>query len=271
MKEYPVGLISIDLDGTLLRNDKTISEENVKTLMEAQEKGIVVCINTGRMAQDAVALAHEYGLNCAVCGGNGAHIIDAQGTTLFETMIPGDVAVALCEIGRESGLRVAVHFDGFMGLHPENSTYKPVSKMQMPCYCGFDEVVKHARNGARKIVMGSFAYDPRLAETRQLIAERFPQLPIASSWAGNIEINAENTGKDAALFKMGELFNVTPERAMALGDAENDLPVLRVVGYSVAMANASDEVKTICRFETKSNEESGVAYAVRRWAMGEEA
>ena len=73
-----------------------------------------------------------------------------------------------------------------------------------------------------------------------------------------------------ALRQMCEMYGVPLSQAMAIGDAENDLPMLRVAGYSVAMGNATDEVKAACRFVTRSNEESGVAYAVRKWAMNEE-
>lgn len=270
-KEYPVGLVTIDLDGTLLSDDKSITEENVRTLMEAQEKGIIVCINTGRMAQDALALVRESGLNCAVCGNNGAHIIDAQGNTRFETMIPGDEAVELCEIGLKSGLNLIAHFNGYVALYPADIVYKPVGMRDMECHRGYDALIRHARGGMRKIVMSGKANDPRLMEIRKIMAERYPHLVLASSWCANVEIGPANTGKDAAVLKLCEQFGVSPERTMALGDAENDLPALRMVGYSVAMENASADVKAICRFVTKSNEESGVAYAVRKWAMGEEA
>lgn len=271
MKEYPVGLIAIDLDGTLLTREKIITEKTVRTLMEAQEKGIVVCINTGRMAQDAYAMAQEYGLTCAVCGNNGAHIIDAQGKSVHELLIPPEEALELCEIGLESGLRLTAHYDGFVAVHPETSTYKSVSKCGLPCYYGYDEMVRLAAGGMRKIVMGGELNDPRLLKIRQIMAEKYPHLVLASSWAANVEINPKGAGKDAALLAMCKAFNVTLERTMALGDAENDLPALRIAGYSVAMGNASEEVKAICRFETKTNTEDGVAYAVRKWAMGEEA
>lgn len=271
MKELPVGLIAIDLDGTLLRRDKTISPETVRTLMEAQEKGIVVCINTGRIAQDAAELARRNGLSCAVAGDNGAHIIDAQGRTLYSGYIPGEKAVALCQVCHRSGMKLIAHFNGYVAVHPESTTYTPASRSEtFVCRRGFEEVLRCARNGMRKIVVVGEKNDPRLAQLREEIAVRFPELPIASSGASNIEMGVEGSGKDAAIRTLCEVYGIALSRAMALGDAENDLPALRVAGYSVAMSNATEEVKAVCRLETRSNEEDGVAWAVRKWAMGEE-
>ena len=271
MDKRQVGLIAIDLDGTLLSRDKSISPDNVKTLMEAQEAGIVVCINTGRMAQDAAALAEQFGLTCAVAGSNGAYLMDAKGKKLHEIHIPGDRAVALCRLCQESGLRLIAHLDNCLAVEPKDIVYTSASRsLTMSCRRGMDELLRCAQDGMLKLVVLGERYDPRLDQLRERVHACFPELPVVSSGSNNIEIGVAGSGKDMALRQMCEMYGVPLSQAMAIGDAENDLPMLRVAGYSVAMGNATDEVKAACRFVTRSNEESGVAYAVRKWAMNEE-
>ena len=271
MQETPVGLVAIDLDGTLLRKDKTISAQNVRTLMEAQARGITVCINTGRMAQDAAELARQNGLVCAVAGNNGAHIMDAQGRTLYSGLIPGEKAVALCRMGLGSGMKLVAHFDGYVAVYPAQMRYAPVSRSaSIGCRHGFEQMLRSAADGMRKLVVLGERHDPRLVQLRSQVNARFPELPVVSSGADNVEIGVEGSGKDAALRLLCGLYGVPVSHAMAIGDAENDLPMLRAAGWSTAMANASEAVKAVCRFVTLGNEEDGVAYAVRRWAMGED-
>lgn len=76
--------------------------------------------------------------------------------------------------------------------------------------------------------------------------------------------------KGSALRELGAYLGIAPEEIMAIGDQENDRPMLQLAGHSTAMGNATNEIKALCRHQTRTNDEAGVAWAVRRWALGEE-
>ena len=80
-------------------------------------------------------------------------------------------------------------------------------------------------------------------------------------------MNLAGTNKGNALRILCEKLGISPDEVMAMGDAENDLEMLRFVGYSVAMGNASDEVKSVARYETDTNDRHGVAKAIRKYAL----
>ena len=73
--------------------------------------------------------------------------------------------------------------------------------------------------------------------------------------------------KGQALLHLASKLNLSPDQVMAVGDQENDQAMLEVAGLPVAMDNASPELKEIAKVVTRSNDESGVAYALRKWVL----
>ena len=76
--------------------------------------------------------------------------------------------------------------------------------------------------------------------------------------------------KGNGLRALADYLHIPIEETMAIGDAENDLDIVRTAGIGVAMANGDDCVKNAADFVTRSNLENGVAYAIRRLILGEE-
>ena len=114
---------------------------------------------------------------------------------------------------------------------------------------------------------GRFAgseYDPRIAPAREKILTVLPHLQVTSSAPGNIEIMSPVAGKGSALARVAEHFGLTRENVMAVGDAANDLNMLEYAYHSVAMGNATPEVRACCRYQTATNDECGVAKIIER-------
>ncbi|MES9740423.1 HAD hydrolase family protein, partial [Peribacillus frigoritolerans] len=95
--------------------------------------------------------------------------------------------------------------------------------------------------------------------------KKFDELMVVSSADHNIEITSKKASKGIALEKLAFLMNGSLDKAMAIGDSNNDLSMFQKVGYSVAMGNAKDVIKTACTTTTLTNEENGVAYAIYRY------
>lgn len=92
----------------------------------------------------------------------------------------------------------------------------------------------------------------------------FPELQITQSAPGNIEIMPKNANKGTALEFLAQFLDLEREQVMAMGDAENDLSMLKYAYHSVAMANGTQIVKSICRYQTESNDQCGVAKMIDR-------
>jgi Cof subfamily protein (haloacid dehalogenase superfamily) len=90
-------------------------------------------------------------------------------------------------------------------------------------------------------------------------------LAVSSSADNNLEITNSEAQKGVALKRFAELKGIPLENTMAIGDNYNDVSMLEIAGFPVAMGNAVDEIKEMAAFVTKGNDESGVAFAIQKF------
>ena len=104
----------------------------------------------------------------------------------------------------------------------------------------------------------------RIAEE---LKSRFPQVAVSSSTFNNLELNSARAHKGLALRRFAGLLGLGLENCMAFGDGLNDLTMVQAAGLGVAMANACPEVRAAARHVTASNDEDGVAVALRAFGV----
>ena len=136
------------------------------------------------------------------------------------------------------------------------------------CY-GEEAMYAAAERGIMKLYLAEDGCDgaadnANIRAARAAVRAALPHLQMTKSAPGNIEITPENAGKGTALAYLAQYLGLEREQVMAMGDAENDLSMLEYAEHSVAMANASDEVKAACRYQTASNDDCGVAAMIDR-------
>ena len=101
----------------------------------------------------------------------------------------------------------------------------------------------------------------------KLPKELYDKYTLVKSAPFYLEIVKKTVNKGATVVHLAEKLGLTKEETMAIGDEENDRAMLEVVGNPVVMKNGTDELKKIAKYITKSNDESGVAYAIREWVL----
>ena len=95
-----------------------------------------------------------------------------------------------------------------------------------------------------------------------------PELSISSSMYNNLEVNAKGADKGSALLWLADYLGIAREETMSFGDGENDIPMIKAAGLGVAMGNALDTVKAVADTVTLTNDENGVAAAIRKYIFG---
>ncbi|WP_047151112.1 Cof-type HAD-IIB family hydrolase [Aneurinibacillus tyrosinisolvens] len=279
-----VRLIALDMDGTLLNSKGEISEANAASIREAQNNGCIVAIATGRPYYNAKAMLEQAGLSCPIIGVNGASIFLETGEELHSVPLEQALVEQIltrckqldiyCEIYTDKFVytddlrgKAAVEIDILQSGNKEVNTkeiwtaienharqtgFVPVSNMR--------EMALGKGVKVHKILAFSLIKDKLEKAAAQL--ERFG-LSITSSGDNNIEINHKEASKGKALEVLAAYYNIPLRLTMAAGDNLNDLSMLAAAGFGVAMGNAKDEVKNACTYRTKTNDEDGVAYAIR--------
>lgn len=273
----PVQLIVSDLDGTLFRLDHSgsISDENLRAIREAQEKGVPFFVCTGRPITDIYSRIFRYEemKDVGIAGMNGATFIRGRdGVPIFNKCLHEEVWRGCMEIIRAYPVRAVMSSSLFRNgvLWLEYPTEDEMLDMGVgydgPGYIHPDDGAQW-EEGVNKIQCRAEPYDPALSELRDALLEKYPDLEVRSSWNDNIEIGPAGCQKGAAIRRLGELFGVAVENIMTLGDNENDIPMLEMAGVGVCMSNGSNGAKTVSDHVVDNSDSCGVARAIRRFVL----
>jgi Cof subfamily protein (haloacid dehalogenase superfamily) len=259
-------LIALDLDGTLLRSDISVSARTRAALDAAEAAGIgSVCI-TARPPRRVFQIAESIGLRGVVICSNGALVYDlTQRVVLRQTLLSHEIASALiAELrARAPGICFAIEAGMRYGCEPSYEIQHAHDRVDPAMQR--DDALTLAAAGVTKLIAQHPAWSlERLLElARSLAGERASATHSGSNF---IELAATSVTKALALELHCTERGILPAQVIAFGDMPNDLPMLRWAGRAVAVANAHPELLALADEITLSNDEDGVAVVLERLA-----
>jgi Cof subfamily protein (haloacid dehalogenase superfamily) len=258
----PVRLIASDLDGTLLRDDGSVSGRTRAVLARAAEQGIPIVLVTGRPPRWVRDLPALTGAHAVVVCANGALLYDVDAHTIIDhAPIPSALAVELVDALRAeaAGCAFACEMAFQFGHDASYPARFPPPDVQVG---DVREMV--AATAATKLIVRDdhVEHDTLVALVRQVVSGR---AEVTHSGYGIVEISAPGVDKARGLRVACERHGIDPAEAIAFGDMPNDIPMLVLAGHGVAVANAHADVRAIANEITVSNEEDGVAVVLERF------
>ncbi|MER5494809.1 Cof-type HAD-IIB family hydrolase [Streptomyces sp. NPDC002454] len=264
MPAHALSLVATDLDGTLLRNDDSLSARTRAALALAVAAGATHVVATGRPVPQVVPVLRGLGhRGFAVCG-QGAQLYDAAaGRIVWSVTLDREVAeVALGKVEAEVGaVHAAVNQDGADGL----MLMEPGFTVTHPTLSGVRAPHRDAlwARPLTKVLMRhpELGEDELAAAARAVVGEL---VTVTMAGPGAVELQPLGITKATALARAAALLGVGPEATLAFGDMPNDIPMFLWSGHGVAMANAHQELKAVADEVTASNEEDGVAVVLER-------
>ena len=262
-------LIALDMDGTLLDDEKKISEDNKKAIMEAKNKGCYVVLSTGRPKAGIISYNESLktgNINEYLIVFNGALVIDYNTDEIIsETLLENEDFKYLYNLSLE--LNVNIHaFDQNQNLiTPKNSKYTEVE-------ASLNHIETHIVDFNKvtdKMIKVMFIDEPEILDEaiKKLPQEIYDRYTVVKSAPFFLEFLNKKVDKGNAVLALGEYLNIKQEEIICMGDAGNDLGMVLKAGLGIAMENAFPEVKKAAKFITKSNNESGVAYAISKFVL----
>lgn len=261
----PVRLIATDLDGTLLRPDKTVGRATRTALRGAADAGLFVTAATGRQPGTIPVDLLDCGVRYLV-GANGAIGVDqCTDEILFERDLSAEAVAALSAFVHESlpDGRISVARDHGRRYLVEPGYKELVYSWEtVPLSYLFEADPAEVADGP---TIKLTVRHPSLSadELQALVdAQHIPGCHTTTSGAPFLEVSGAGVNKATGLELLCAHLGVDAAAVMAFGDAANDLEMLSWVGRGVAMGNASDEVKAIASRVTAANTEDGVGKAV---------
>lgn len=273
MNQNQVKLIAIDMDGTLLNTQKEIPEENIKAIQEATAAGIKIVLCTGRPCSGIVPHFEKLGLSEEefIIMNNGCSTYETKNWTLLESE-------SLSRSEMEELLQACEDFPGVALTFTGEKSYYVVGN-EVPELVSYDAGTVFTEAKARSLeeifeerqVIFQAMY---MAESEPLDAFQNAVQDILNQSYSTVrsqeyifEVMPQGATKASGLKRLVEKLDINRDQIMALGDAANDLEMLQFVGQSVAMGNASDDIKSLSKYVTLTNDQAGVAYAIRTWAL----
>lgn len=272
-----INTVFFDLDGTLLTDEKTITAETLDALQELYHKNINVVIATGRNFNGAMSILKGIDGIKYIITSNGAAIFQGDNPVpIFKNEMDNELVLSLCNaLDMEN-----IIFDPFIcgQAYTEEKNIEHIKNLDVPdsvknfiianrkTVPSITDLLKKERCGAEKVTI-NFKTLPdgtlfKRDETINIV-NSFNALTCVTGGSNNIEVTLKDATKGNALLKILDLLHSDTDSSMAFGDSENDLDMIRTVRYGIAMGNAQDIVKNAACYVAKTNNENGVAKALK--------
>lgn len=270
-------LICIDMDGTLLGENHTVSNENKEALKKATELGVKVAITTGRLFTSAKAYSDLVGVEAPIISSNGAYIREKdKEEIIYQSLISKENLEKIYSIIKKYDFLTYFNTSDTVITEielPETHGYKIMNKklpedkrVKIELVKDFKEVFKQYEDKILKAICIDVNNSGNLEKLRREL-EELNEFEIVSSWANNIEIMNKETSKGEGVEILSEILGVKREEVICIGDGENDLSMINYAGLGVAMGNASDYVKKQADYITDTNTNNGVAKVIDKFIL----
>ncbi len=265
-------LLALDMDGTLLNSEKKISPKTARAIYELNKRGVFVTLSTGRgyteiLDYKDILSSINYGV--LVSGGYVYDFANEKIITihpLTENLLLELVDAALAENAMIHILTVNKSLMNHADIEHIEDFHMEIYKDMYERVCtNCRDFKKYIRENPGKIM--KFNIYHRTPESRQRTLDKFKNAPITFSYAEetSLEASPKNISKASGLIELCEFLKIDISETVAVGDAPNDTEILQTAGFSVAMDNATPEIKKIADYITADNDNDGIVEVIEKF------
>lgn len=269
-----IQLLAVDMDGTCLNSKSKMSDNTLKALKKAAEKGITVVPTTGRNITCLPIKIKNENFYRYVISSNGALAVDLKDNTeIFKSYIDSKTAAEILEKCKKMGIFIAAHIDRDFYVQGRlvYCAVKQVLGKDASVLKYVKSMAEVAKDSSKHIEEFQFFYfGDRYREKIKDIIEPYEDVCSAHS-KGYAEIYNKKGSKGTALLALAKHLGISADEIGCIGDEENDISMFDVAGKRFAMGNAIEQLKNKADVILPTNDEDGVAEAVNKYILGVEA
>jgi len=263
-----IRLLLCDVDGTLVTNDKVLTQGARDAAKALRAAGLSLTLASSRPAQGMAMFVEPLGLTLPMVGCNGAVLFNPDMSVIEVRALTAAAAATAVDLLAEQGLDIWIYTETQWLVRDPKGAHVAREAWIL----GFDPVVVPAFTDthlakALKIVGVSDDYALVAASETKAQALLGETASATRSAAHFLDITNPSANKGAALIALARRLNLADHQIAAMGDMPNDVLMFSRSGFSIAMGNASDEVKAQASAVTDSNENEGFAKAVSRFLV----
>lgn len=288
-----IRVLVTDMDGTLLNDEKTLSQQTIETLIQAQKQGYTLVLATGRSIDMVMGYAHDLKMDQHggyIVGFNGQQVLELATDTFYEgEHIDPALVKEVYRFSKRHQLQMILeHRNGFLIYTPwvlfplkiygfyvslrhkkmqkRNQTYHIMSGYRIKPTIHVDQVTSIKQLDTQISKIGVNQYQSWLSKKQSKLRKYFDDLftitKVAPYW---IDMMPKGIDKAVGLRWVSQRLDIPLDHFMAFGDAENDISMIKAVRFGVAMSNAMDQTKEAASMTIpETNNEDGVAKTVRK-------
>ena len=263
----PVGIVAIDLDGTLLTDQKQVGKHTVRALAGLPALGVRVVIASARPPRSVRHVYELLGLDTWQINYNGALIWDHPNLQVVRHLpMPHELVSAIVERARQAYPDCLVSCEILDKWYTDRADQSYTTEtgrlfepdLVAPLWMFLSQPV------TKLMLLGPIRMMDDLA---RLVRAEFPGVGVVRADPELVQIMDATASKGAALHCVAEAYGVPMSRVLAIGDAMNDVEMLRTAGIAVAVGNAHPEVKRAAHWVAPSNNDHGVHAALARYGL----
>lgn len=262
-----IQLIALDLDGTLLSEDGSVSERNTRAIQTAVAQNVQVILATGKTRSSAIKVLAQLGLSAPGVFTQGLVIHNADGSVRYEETLDRETAVRAITFAVQHqfphhaycGANIITPEDNLYRHRLHEKYHEPLPEIVGPFLAQID-----ALRINKFLVSDETQNDATRARLANLLGDR---AVVTQAVAGYIEVLPPGASKGRGVQRLLADLGIPPVAMLAIGDGENDLEMLQMAGIGVAMGNGKPVVKAVADYITSDHNHDGVAEAIERFVL----
>ena len=263
----PIRLFLADVDGTLVTQDKVLTEEAVRAVHDLRDAGVLFAITSGRPPRGMEMLVGPLGLQTPIAAFNGGLIVNPDMTVIERRVLPEPLVLPIAQLMSSFNLSVWLYrgtewyVPDANGPHVAREAW--TVKFQPTLMTGFDGLTADVT----KMVGVSDDYEAVSRASAAAHDQFGDHVTAAPSQPYYLDVTHPDANKGKVAQYLAERYHLSADEIATIGDQPNDVLMFAHSGLSIAMGNADPQVQRSARRVTSSNEDNGFAAAVRRFVL----
>ena len=266
-------IVFIDIDGTLVNDEKVIPKENIETIKRLKKDGVEVVLASGRPYHSIEKYSNIVGARPYIIGSNGGVVVNFEDNKiLYNANIDKSLALEVLKFIKQNNLFTAITMSGNLVLEKEMYSLTKENRDEL---IEVDSLEEYLKNTNEYIIKFSIMSDQKkdLEAAREKMINKFNLtitnvdtfvIPKKYRIDGKnpfiMDIMQEYVSKGEAIKKLCKYLNFNTSETIIFGDGMNDIEMFELDAYKVAMGNAANRIKEMADNITKTNNEAGVSY-----------
>ncbi len=267
MAAPPIRMLLADVDGTLVTQEKVLTDQAIDAVNQLRQAGILFAVTSGRPPRGMEMLIEPLDLVTPIAAFNGGLIVDREMKVMEERVLPEELVAPIRDEMTSFGLSVWIYrgADWYVpdpkGPHVEREAW--TVKFEPKVMDGLEGLTDRVAK-----IVGVSDDHGAVSKASTSMQKKFgAHVTAAASQPYYLDVTHPDANKGSVVNYLARRYQLSNEEIATIGDMPNDILMFADSGLSIAMGNADHEVQQAARYVTESNENEGFAAAVRRFIL----